>query len=282
MTTRRDFVAASAAALLPLKRVAPLPRALEGPQDRQLGDIGLATITIAKGMTTDPAATLKAVAAIGYATIGLSQLYGRDAPEMRTMIEAAGLRCPVLHCTWADIDSAPMTVVLERAMMLGATYLYVPSVPAELWRKVGGIDRLAGRFNVSAEVAAKVGITLGFHNHADEFALVDGEPAIGRFLSRTEPKRVVVELDCYWVTRAGHDPVAWMNRWPGRIRALHVKDMAPGGAFADVGAGVIDWRRIFRERKRAGVEHVLVEHDSPRDELATAKASFEYLRALRF
>lgn len=271
MTTRREFVAASAAALLPAMRF-----------DAGLGDIGLATITIAKGMTADPAATLKAVRAIGYSTLGLSQLYGRTATEMRAMIDAAGLRAPVLHCTWADIDSPALDATLKRARILGASYLFVPSVPAPLWRSQRGIDTIAARFGAAGVVAQMEGVTLGFHNHADEFALVDGEPAFGRFLSQTDEKRVVVELDCYWVTRAGHDPIAWCNRWPGRIRALHIKDMAPGGAFADVGAGVIDWRRIFRGAKRAGVEHVLVEHDSPKDELATARASYDFLRALRY
>ncbi|MEO5799311.1 MAG: sugar phosphate isomerase/epimerase [Gemmatimonadales bacterium] len=272
MTTRREFVAVGAAAVLP---------ALAGREAR-LGDIGLATITIARGMTADPAATLKSVAAIGYATLGLSQLYGRGAAEMRAMIDDAGLRCPVLHCPWADIDAAALDATLKRAHLLGARYLVVPSVPAELWRTRRGIDEIAARFGAAGIIARMDGITLGFHNHADEFAVVDGEPAFGRFLAQSDPRSVVLELDCYWVTRAGHDPVAWMNRWPGRIRALHIKDMAPGGAFADVGAGVIDWRRIFAQRKRAGVEHVLVEHDSPRDELATARASFDFLRALRF
>ena len=91
-----------------------------------------------------------------------------------------------------------------------------------------------------------------------------------------------LELDCYWVTKAGHDPVAWLLRNPGRVPALHIKDMAMGGGFADVGVGTIDYRRIFRERKRAGVKHFLVEHDQPADELATARASYRYLRALRW
>lgn len=250
--------------------------------EEKLGDIGLATITIAKGMVADPAGTLKAVRGIGYATLGLSQLYGRTAPEMRAMIDAAGLRCPVLHCPWADIDFPALDATLARALTLGATYLFVPSVPADFWRTRKGIDALAARFGDAGSVAHTAGITLGFHNHADEFALVDGQPAFGRFLAQTDPRSVVLELDCYWVTRAGHDPIAWCNRWPGRIRALHIKDMAAGGAFADVGAGVIDWRRIFRAAKGAGVEHVLVEHDSPGDELASARRSFEFLRALRF
>ncbi len=270
---RRDFLMTAAAAL-PAMRMRPTA-------DR-LGDIGMATITVAKGMRAAPEATLTALAEMGYKEIGLSQLYGSTAPALEAMMESVGLRCPVLHAPWADLSAANWPGAIARAQTLGARYIFCPSVPAAMWTSRAGISELAATFNRAGAEARKAGVTLGFHNHAAEFLPVDGVPAFGRFLAETDRELVQLELDCYWVTKAGHDPVAWLLRNPGRVPALHIKDMAMGGGFADVGAGTIDWTRIFRQRKRAGVRHVLVEHDAPADELATARASYNYLRALRW
>lgn len=270
---RRDFLL-SAAAAFPAMRMLPTA-------DR-LGDIGMATITVAKGMRAAPAATLSALAEMGYTEIGLSQLYGSTAPALVAMMQSVGLRCPVLHAPWGDLTPANWPEAIERARTLGARYIICPSVPAAMWTTREGIRELAATFNRAGAESERAGVTLGFHNHAAEFAPVEGIPAFGRFLAETDRDLVQLELDCYWVTKAGHDPVAWLLRNPGRVPALHIKDMAMGGGFADVGAGTIEWGRIFRERKRAGVKHVLVEHDQPTDELATARASYQYLRALRW
>jgi sugar phosphate isomerase/epimerase len=269
---RRDFLAAAVS----------LPALPLLPAADKLGDIGLATITVAKGMTTNPAATFEAIAEIGYTELGLSQLYGHPIELLATQMKAVGLRCPVLHLPWADMSEASFPAALERCHMLGARYLFCPSLPAAKWTTRAGISEVAEVFNVQGAKARAEGVILGFHNHAAEFALVDGVPAFARFVAETDRELMQLELDCYWVTKAGHDPVAWLRRNPGRVPALHIKDMAMGGGFADVGAGTIDWPRIFRERARAGVRHVLVEHDQPKDELASARASFRYLRGLRW
>jgi len=269
---RRDFLAAAAA----------IPAMQLIPAADKLGDIGLATITVAKAMTADPAATLAAIAEIGYTELGLSQLYGHTAEKLVGLMQGVGLRCPVLHTPWSELTEAKFPAVIDRAHLLGSRYIFCPSVPAAMWTTRAGIGELARVFNRAGAEARQAGVILGFHNHAAEFAPVDGVPAFARFVDETDRELMQLELDCYWVTKAGHDPVAWLLRNPGRVPALHIKDMAMGGGFADVGAGTIDWPRIFRERKRAGVRHVLVEHDQPKDELATARASYDYLRALRF
>ena len=105
---RRDFLAAAAAATA-LGRL---------PAAGKLGDIGLATITVAKGMTEQPAKTLDAVAEIGYTEIGLSQLYGSTAAQIEEMLKKSGLRCPVLHLPWADLSDANFPAALERCHIL--------------------------------------------------------------------------------------------------------------------------------------------------------------------
>jgi sugar phosphate isomerase/epimerase len=95
--------------------------------------------------------------------------------------------------------------------------------------------------------------------------------------TRTDPALVRLELDLYWATVAGVDPLAWMRRWPGRVRMVHVKDRSAEGTMVDVGAGVIAFDALLREARRLGLAHAFVEHDAPADPMGFARASYAWL-----
>jgi sugar phosphate isomerase/epimerase len=91
-------------------------------------------------------------------------------------------------------------------------------------------------------------------------------------------------MDCYWVTQGGGDPLALINKFPGRFHLIHAKDSSgpPDQKMRDVGAGIIDWIKIFGQRKKAGIEHVFVEHDMPSEPVESIRASYDYLHTLTF
>src|SRR2546429_617802 len=95
---------------------------------------------------------------------------------------------------------------------------------------------------------------------------------------------VQLEMDLYWITKGGQDPLAYFARYPGRFPMVHVKDSMgpPENKMADVGAGTIDFKKIFAQRDQAGIRHFFVEHDQPADALASIKASCDYLKRLEF
>jgi sugar phosphate isomerase/epimerase len=88
-----------------------------------------------------------------------------------------------------------------------------------------------------------------------------------------------LELDLAWVRVAGHDPVAWINKYAGKIAAVHVKDIAPDGTcldedgWADVGHGIMDWAAIHSALQGAGITHYVAEHDNPNDDKRFATRS---------
>ena len=63
------------------------------------------------------------------------------------------------------------------------------------------------------------------------------------------------------MTRAGGDPLAYIEKYPGRWRSSHLEDMDAEGRFAPVGEGSIDFARVLAARETAGTEFVLVEQD---------------------
>ena len=141
----------------------------------------------------------------------------------------------------------------------------------------------ARRFNEAGALCRAAGIDFVFHNHDFEFHPIDGAEPYARLLEEIDPERVRLELDFYWMIKAGRDPEAYFKAMPGAYRLGHVKDMSmPGEAMADVGAGVIDFEHLLPIAAAAGMRHFFVEHDDTPDRWASAQASFDYLASRAF
>jgi sugar phosphate isomerase/epimerase len=79
-------------------------------------------------------------------------------------------------------------------------------------------------------------------------------------------------MDLYWVTRAGADPVAYFEKYPGRFKIWHVKDMDGQRRFAPVGTGTIDFNRILEQKEASGMRYYMVEQDMTFDGLDPLEA----------
>ena len=104
-------------------------------------------------------------------------------------------------------------------------------------------------------------------------------------LENTDPDLVNFQMDLYWVTRAGADPLAYFDKYPGRFKIWHVKDMDEQGRFAPVGTGTIDFARILAEKEKAGMEYYIVEQDMTFDgmePLEVITTSFKNLEEIGF
>jgi sugar phosphate isomerase/epimerase len=183
---------------------------------------------------------------------------------------------------------------LEEAVAAGQKYMVIPYLRPD---ERGGLDvfkRLADQVNKAGEKASKAGIQICYHNHAFEFATVDGQRPIDVLLAATDPKTLALELDIFWVAVTGEDPIAAIKKWKGRIKLFHLKDKAPGvpkqfteavapAAFREVGYGVLDFKAILKACAEAGVEQYFVEQDQVAgDAVESLKASHDYLVKLGF
>lgn len=90
-----------------------------------------------------------------------------------------------------------------------------------------------------------------------------------------------MELDLAWATKGGKDPVELFKQNPGRFPLWHVKDLdAKFETILPVGEGAIDYKRIFDAASTAGMKHFFVEHDMPKDAMASIQSSYVYLDKL--
>lgn len=280
MTSRRNFLqtlgVASAAAALPRDLLAAARFA-------KLDAVGLQLYTVRSLMSKDVEGTLATVAGVGYREVEFAGYFNREPAALRATLDGLKLQSPSCH-VGLDAVEGGFDATAAAAKTLGHRWLVVASVPGRFFQSMASLKELAQRFNAAGKRAKDAGLRYGYHNHNVEFKAVEGAVPLEVLLSETDPALVDFEMDAYWVTQGGGDPHALIERFPGRFKLLHAKDAspAPESAMRDVGAGVIDWKRIFANRKKAGIEHVYVEHDQPGDAVASITASYQYLHNLSF
>lgn len=239
--------------------------------------IGVQLYTLRSLLTRDFEGTIKAIAAIGYGEVETHDYFGRTPEAVRAVLDANGLKAAAAHVSIEALQR-DLPALLANAKTVGHKWIIVPSLSGT-YRTVEGYARAGTILSQAADEAADHGVRIGFHNHDVEFRMVEGQAGIDRLLAACSPQ-VGLELDVYWIVRAGGDPFAFIAKHADRVRALHLKDAgpAPEQQMTEVGSGTIDWPRLLKEAKAAGVEHVFVEHDRPTDALASVTTSFAYLR----
>lgn len=288
MLTRRNFLgvlgATAAGTALPI-RDAWAAGKLAWP-----GPIGLELYTVRDHFAKDPAGTLKKVAAAGYKEVEIGP--GAKPGALKEELRAAGLTAP------SGYFNVPKTLEdwkksVGQAHNYGLQYIVIgdnPVLDAAAWR------RRAEFFNKCGEVAKQAGLQFCYHAHYHEFAKTDGTTGYDIMLNNCDPNLLKMEMDIFWVTYAGADPLHYWRLYPGRFPLLHIKDLrkgvkissqkdpAPGGPnpFAPAGQGTIDWKRIFAHAHEAGAKHIYVEQDRCNlPEYQAIRISYNYLRHLR-
>jgi len=275
---RREFVGTMGA----LAAGAVLPACRSARATSRVSKIGLQLYTVRDLMKKDVEGTLAAVAGAGYTEVEFAGYFDKTPAEIKAMLDRHGLVAPSVHS--GSIAPADWAKALEAANVIGHKFIVMPWIPVERRKTLDDWKQVAADFNRLAASAKAAGLQFAYHNHDFEFPLVEGKVPYDVLLADTDPNLVKLEIDLYWITKGGQDPLAYFARWPGRIPLVHVKDGKgpPQWAMTEVGSGAIDWKRIFAKSQQAGIQHYFVEHDQPADPIASITASCVYLKQLEF
>ena len=291
MASRRAFVK-SAALLSAGALVSP---ALLAAAPKQY--IGLQLYTVRDAMQQDPAGTLAKVAQMGYNSVegatytGSQKFYGMEPAAFAKVLKQNGLIMPSSHYALGEAltNGQPTqgTILhgwdkaVDDAAQVGAKYMVCAYLQESERGDLDHYKQIAAHLNKAGERCKKAGIQLCYHNHDFEFAAQNGQLPYDILLKETDKQLLKMELDLYWVTKAGHDPLALFKANPGRFPLWHVKDMDKTAKkdFTEVGNGVIDFKKIFAARQLAGLQYYFVEQDrTPGDPFDSIKQSIGYIK----
>ena len=246
---------------------------------------GLALYTVRNDMKQDAKATLQAVADAGYKNIEAAgyadgKFYGMAPADFKAYLNKLNLRPISAHQGSVTLENADAMMADVKAA--GFEYFVVPIPPmghfiydqeTKSMGMTGGAAKLAGILNTLGEKAHAAGLKLLYHNHDFEFVEdKEGVVPIDYLLENTDPKYVNYQMDLFWVTKAGVDPIAYFEKYPGRFISWHVKDMDKKGRFAPVGTGTIDFSRILSKKELSGMKFYMVEQDQTFDGLEPLEA----------
>lgn len=305
---RREFLKASGLAMAALASSGALTTTACATQ-KATRPVGLQLFTVLALLEKDFPGTLKTVADIGYKEVETIGSFGRDPREIRDLFDKYGLVSPSQHLTpgnlyevfssftrrstssdeihkrWLEVMTIErVEPIIEegiaRAKILGQQYVVWQIVWPEQIASRALIDSFCKAMNKAGELCKQAGLVFNFHNHAVEFEPVEGVIPYDVIVQNTDPDTVKLELDLYWVTKAGRDPQTYFDNHPGRYRQCHLKDSTPDGEITTVGKGTVDFPKLLASARKAGVEHFYVEYDRAADPMAATRDAYAYLKKL--
>jgi sugar phosphate isomerase/epimerase len=226
-----------------------------------------------------------------------SGFFGLTAAQVHSILGEYRLAAPSMHTDLLTLQRQ-MGALAEAAHVLGATYVTLPSIPAEKRKSLDDFKRMADSFNSIGTQARRYGLKFAYHNHGYGLHEMQGRIPLKLMLQQTDPALVFFEMDIYWMTAGGGDPVQYLKDYPTRYKLLHLKDMKERRQFSgdggdpsqwielfpymtSVGDGVLDIKGIVSQGHRAGVEYFFVEQDMVADPQVALKRSADFLLKLR-
>ncbi len=231
---------------------------------------------------SDIAATCARVRKIGYEAIQLSAFGPCPPAEVARILKGEGLVCCASHISLEEM-TGELPRIIEEHKLWNCRHTAMPWLP-ETHRSSAGYESLAKLMSTAAKTLAAAGISLSYHHHAFELERFGKTTGLEILLSHAEAS-VLAEFDTYWIQAGGGDAAAWIARYPGRQKLIHLKDMVGGknnqSLMAEIGEGNLSWAAILAAAKKAGVEWYIVEQDEcQRDPFESLKISLENLRAM--
>lgn len=218
-------------------------------------------------METDIEGAFKDLSDAGYQTMEISNynaftglIAGYKPADYAALAEKYGMKIISSHARGKfDVKDVPGTLsawgkIFDDHKIMGCKYVIFPM---NMWS--GSLETLKEECNLMnkiGEEANKRGIKFGYHNHNMEFATVANTSQLYEdfLITNTDPDKVFFQMDVYWITVGGQDPVAYLKKYPDRFKVLHIKDDYVIGE-----SGKINYEAIFKQFYKNGYKDWFVE-----------------------
>ena len=239
--------------------------------------LGVQLYSVRDAVSKNLEGALEKLASLGFDNIELfgynGTFFGKSATEFKSILNKTCISVFSSHHTtgFAIKGKGTLTDNWEKSVedlhAIGAKYMACSYLfPNE--RTTENYKALPSLLDKSGTVTKAAGIQFAYHNHDFEFQKFEDTLVYDHILTKTSSDLVKMEMDLYWTSKAGQDPIKYFEKYPGRFELWHVKDMSAGaGEITEVGNGVIDFDRIFAARKKAGLKHWFIEQDTSKGDM---------------
>lgn len=261
------------------------------------GPLGLQLYSLRESFKTDVPGTLDRVKALGFTEIEGGGDYGLGVEKFNALLKDRGINLVSAGFGYKNLKQN-LAGSVQRARDLGVKFVMCAWIDHD--SKTGfteaDVRRAAADFNQWGEAFKEGGITFAYHPHGYEFRSLSDKSDRTHFdllAELTKPEFVSFEMDVFWVTHPGQDPVKLLAKYPNRWSLMHIKDLrkgAPTGIHTGqapptddvpIGTGQVNWPAVLKQAAKAGVKHYFIEDESL-TVLEALPLSVKYLQTVKF
>lgn len=225
-----------------------------------------------------------------------SGYFGLTAEAVKKILDENKISVPAIHTDFETLRTR-MSQLADAAHTIGFNYVVLPALPAENRKNLDDYKKTIDIFNEIGAQAVKSGLRFGYHNHGYGLQELEGKIPMQMIIENTDPKYVFLEMDLFWTVAGGIDPITWLEKYPGRYKMMHLKNMKKKVKFSGDGGdsqqwielfpqmttadeGVLDLKSIISAAKKSGVDHFFVEQDKVENPEVALKKSIDYLKTI--
>jgi sugar phosphate isomerase/epimerase len=290
MQSRREFLATIAVGI-GASAVAPAwASPQEGLHPALNGPVGLQLWSLREYLPKDLPGTLKKVQALGFREVEGAGLWKHTTEEMRSALDAAGLRCQSAHMGFERLRD-DLKGAFAEAKAVGATWVICPWIPHEKDFTRDDALKAGDAFNAFGKAAADAGLRFGYHCHGYDFVPSTEGTLFDTLAANTDPERVAFQIDVFHAFDGGADPAKLIERYKTRVVSLHLKDLkkgvqvkvgtatAPADHDVPVGTGQVDIPAVLKAAQDSAVKLYYIEDEST-DPWGHIPKSLEFLKTI--
>jgi sugar phosphate isomerase/epimerase len=265
--SRRKFIKTTGSSLASAAILSQFPLHVFGSGIEEKLSFGFQIWTIREKLLADFPGTLKMMAGFGYKEVemcsplgyGFDSLQQIKGPEMRKIIEDAGLACTSSHYNLGELrdhldDRIQWAHDLGMKQMILASFWLPEDASVDDYRKA--CDEL----NKIGEKTKKAGLQMGYHNHHMEFEKRGGELIYDALLDQLDPDLVKMQFQVA-VVNIGYKAEDYFRKYPGRFISAHLSDWISEDESVPIGKGMVDWPKFFKAAEKTGVKNYYAEID---------------------
>jgi len=249
--------------------------------------IGLQLWSVKDEIKQDFEGTLTKIGQLGFQGVEFAGEFGpyKDNPAgLKAFMDKHKLQCAGAHMHFDALTPERFDATTAFYKTLGCSSLVISmdkrgastAESAQMSKELSALQ---------AKLAPK-GMRIGYHNHAQEMTGAVGSTPWD-VIAQNTPKGSIMQQDVGWTTFAGKDPVAYVNKYPGRTVTTHYKAKFAEGTAAGtpiIGQDKTDWAGLTRAVRKVGAtEWIIIEQEeypNGMGQLETVAASLKGLQAV--
>ncbi|GAE91925.1 sugar phosphate isomerase/epimerase [Gracilibacillus boraciitolerans JCM 21714] len=249
------------------------------------GKIAIQLYSVREHTNKDFLGTLSKLGEMGYEAVQFAGFFDTAAEKLKQVMDESGLVAAGSHMPFDSLTGDQLNVSLAYNRAIGNDLIICPMLPEEYRQDEGGYYRAAEELNEIGRKCKENGFTFAYHNHNMEFFdLGNGKRGFDIIFEETDREYVKMELDCYWATHAGVDPLQTIQAYNDLVVSLHIKDMKIENDVKrsiEIGKGMLDIKALWETGESVGVNWYIIEQEQfDGDPLDSAKENVVNLRKL--